>query len=67
MSWHSRTLPTEGSDPAAGQPLLAAVERLERIASLVDLDICDRDTGWYYQFKSAIEDARVVIRKTKEG
>jgi len=43
--------------------LLVALKRLHKYAALVEVDLCDQDTGWYYQFGAAIEKARNVLYK----
>jgi hypothetical protein len=37
--------------------ILEVLKRLHKYAELVEKDICDQDTGWYYQFGAAIEKA----------
>ncbi len=41
----------------------AALKRLVVVCKLVEADINDQSTGWYYQFKSAIEKAIEVLRQ----
>ena len=48
---------------AAAPELLEKLQRLEKFAAFVEADLCDQDTGWYYQFGSAIEKAQTAIAK----
>lgn len=46
--------------------LLKAARNLMEYSRAVESDISDRDTGWYYQFKAAIEGVNRAIL-TYEG
>ena len=43
-----------------------AIARLLDYAERVESDICDQDTGWFYQFSSAIEKLRNLDHKLEQ-
>lgn len=51
------------SDKEKTEQLLKALIKLEDYATRVEADLCDQDTGWYYQFGAAIEKARTAIQE----
>jgi len=51
---------------ASTPELLATLERLADYAERVAQDICDQDTGWFYQFGAATDKARNAINKAKD-
>lgn len=50
---------------AAAPELLEALKLLADYAERVSADICDQDTGWFYQFGAATDKANNAIRKAK--
>jgi len=45
------------------EDLTRVTEGLEKYGALVEKDICDQDTGWYYQFGHALELVRNLLHK----
>ena len=39
------------------------LKNLCEIAALIEADICEEDTGWLYQFKTAIQNGQKVLRE----
>lgn len=50
---------------AEHEEAIAVLEKVDKYATLVEADISEHDTGWFYKWSSTTEKARDIIAKAK--
>jgi hypothetical protein len=56
--------PVRERDGGAADGLREALAELQGTAALVLGDLDDQSSGWYYQFKAAVEKAEAILKKS---